>query len=888
MMQFSNPEAFLLVPFWVLAAWAFPQARLWRPFRLLTAVLLMLAWLNPHVPRQSRGLDVWLMVDRSRSASDWIEPRLPEMLSLLEQSKGPHDRLLHVEFAEDVIVREAVSEAVLSGRMDATNIGRALQYTLSMRDPARHARLLLVTDGYATDPLEDAALRLSRENVPMDLRLIAPADATDFRVDALRGPSTVRPGEAFVLEAHIAGTADGVVPVELWRDGRRVGRSEATLRRGRGTVRWSEVLSRPGATSFEVRIQPEVDAWPGNNRASLWVEARGGNRLLLITAYPDDPIASVMRAQGVEVDVVTEPGGLRSGHLAGVAGVVLHNVPATRIPNSFLDALPFYVQEQGGGLVMIGGRQSFAAGGYYQTPIDPLLPVSMELRQEHRRLAAAVAIVMDRSGSMNAGVPGAPGMTKMGLANEGAAQAIELLGDSDAVTVFAVDTSPHVIVPLTTLGNNRDQVSDMVRRIQSHGGGIFVYEGLKAGWEELQKAEQGQRHVILFSDASDSERPQGYEGIVDDMLANNATLSVIALGNERDRHADLLKAIAARAQGRIMFNDDAANLPAIFAQETVTMSRSAFLDEPVGVVPTAGWDALAAAHLRWLPEVDGYNLSYLRPEATAALLTADEYEAPLLAHWTRGTGRVAAISFPTGGDSSERVRGWEAYGDFLRTVLGWSLRPEMPPGLALRHERIGETLRVSLWHDDRWEARLAEAAPRLLIAEGEDRQGREQVWRRMAPGRYETQIALGGSGMLRGALQVGDRAIPFGPVSTGLGAEWRFDPAMPRMLRRMSESSGGVSRMDLASIWEAPRRVEIRGIRVWLLIATLVVMLVELAWSRLDGQRPSVDLRGGRGREPKRGRPQRRRPKPKSDPQEKPPVDPAPTPRTVFDRARRQ
>lgn len=842
MLETAHPEALLLVPLWLAAVWFFPKARLLRPGRVAVGLLLMLSWMNPRVPRQSRGLDVWMMVDRSLSAADWIEPRLPEMQTLLEQSRGPRDRLFFIDFAEDVIERIPHTETILSGRMDATNIGEALQFTLAKLDPGRHARLLLITDGYATDPLEDAALQLARSAVPLDLRLISPADATDFRVDDLIAPLHVRPGEAFLLEARIHGTSDTGIPVELLRDGRVIARATATLRRGRATLRWSETLSRPGAVEYQVRIHPENDAWEGNNQQTRWVEARGGRRALLVTPFPDDPVASALRDAGLEVDVFAEPSRLRPGHLAGVSTVLLNNVPAQDLPVAFIDALPFFVREQGGGLVMFGGRASFGAGGYFQSPVDELLPVSMELKQEHRKLSVAVAIVMDRSGSMNAGVPGAPGMTKMGLANEGAAQAIELLGDMDAVTVFAVDTQPHVVVPLTTLGENRDQITSMVRRIQSSGGGIYVYEGLKAGWEELQKSTQGQRHIILFTDASDSERPEGYERIVDDMLAQNATLSIIALGNERDIHGDLLKEIAARAGASLLFNDDASALPAIFSQETVAMSRSAFLDEPVEVLPAAGWRELAAASLDWPGTLDGYNLSYLRPEAAASLLTGDEYEAPLLAHWTRGVGRVAAVSFPVSGDSASLARAWPSYGDFLRTVVGWTLREELPPGLALRRRRVGETLVVELHHDQRWEDAFARVAPELVTVSGANAEPIRHTWTRVAPGVFSTSLELGAETMLRGSLRVGDLALPFGPVSAAAGAEWRFDPAMPRALRHMSEVSGGVNRVDLASIWNAPRRVEYTGIRDLLLIALLVVFLAEALWTRLDGQKPGIDF----------------------------------------------
>jgi secreted protein with Ig-like and vWFA domain len=138
---------------------------------------------------------------------------------------------------------------------------------------------------------------------------------------------------------------------------------------------------------------------------------------------------------------------------------------------------------------MVGGKFSFGSGGYFGSAIDELLPVSMELRTEHRKLAVAMAVVMDRSGSMAASVAG--GVTKMDLANEGVARAIELLGPNDAVSVLAVDSEPHIVVPLTKLGKNREDIDDRVRRITSGGGGIYVYVGLKAAWEELKKSDAG-------------------------------------------------------------------------------------------------------------------------------------------------------------------------------------------------------------------------------------------------------------------------------------------------------------------------------------------------------------------------------------------------------------
>ena len=66
----------------------------------------------------------------------------------------------------------------------------------------------------------------------------------------------------------------------------------------------------------------------------------------------------------MQIDTRTQFGDLDAGTLAGARGVIINNVPAWQLPNAFLTALDFYVKSQGGGLLMVGGKSSFGAGGY--------------------------------------------------------------------------------------------------------------------------------------------------------------------------------------------------------------------------------------------------------------------------------------------------------------------------------------------------------------------------------------------------------------------------------------------------------------------------------------------------------------------------------------------
>ncbi|MDB6138557.1 MAG: hypothetical protein JWO94_1629 [Verrucomicrobiaceae bacterium] len=835
-MRLLSPHWLLLLPLLFAAGWFWPRLGLFRPLRLFCLGFGVLLLIQPQMRFRSDGLDLWVLVDRSDSAKSLLGTRLAEWEQILDKSKGPKDHLNFVDYAAEAGTRGALLTAGpnatdYEGPTTATRTATAVGYALSQMEADRAARLLVLTDGYSTEPLEGLAERLVRQEVALDYRLATASLAGDVRLAAFTLPRRVLPREAFMLEVVATADSDVTVPVDILRNGEPLARREIVLHKGVGRLRFTDRLAAPGAYRYEARLLPEHDSIPGNNAATQWLQVEGGPRVLLATAYKNDPMAEALKRQGFEVDVVGEPARLNVGMLSAAKAVVLNNVPAYQMPAEFLRALKFYVNEQGGGLAMIGGKYSFAAGGYYGSPIEPMLPVSMELKQEHRKLALPVAIVMDRSGSMGMTAPGT-GRKKMELANEGAARAIELLGDSDQATLIAVDSAAHVVAPVSPVGPNRSKLMSIARRIDVEGGGIYVYTGLRKAWEELQMAQVGQRHVILFADANDAEEPGEYIKLLEQMVKEKVSISVIGMGTEKDKDAEFLKDIAKRGNGRIFF-EDADGLPAIFAQETVAVARSAFVDEPVPVKGAPGWVEMASTPLQWLPQADGYNLSYLKPGATQAAVSGDEYAAPLLAFWQRGAGRVAAVSFPLGGDFSAKTRAWAQYGDLVQSLSRWLMGEQTPPGLGLRVDMDGSRLNADLYYDDTWNERIAASPPQLLLAAGADGKTVSEAWERLAPGHFRASVDVTGDRWLRGAVRVGNAAFPFGPVNAVVNPEWSFDPARVAELKSLSLRSGGTERVDLSDIWRAPRPAAWRGFDDWWLVALLIALMLEAWWTRV-------------------------------------------------------
>ncbi len=828
----------------------FPWLGLQQPLRTLVCTLLVVVQADLQFSTRGPGLNLWVLVDHSDSAAPEVMAGLPEWKAILRKERVGEDRIHWVDFAAHPRIHEDHQSPRFEGDTDQTRQGLALKAVLASMSPKEAHRVLVLGDGYGTDTLDTLSAAFVEAEVPVDVRLFDPELGEDVWVQSMSLPDRVSKGAPVLVQAQVQGSFEGEVPYILRRDAQVVHRGTLTLTKQGTQVRLVDRPTQPGAYRYEILVQSPRDSVPGNNTQVGWVEVEGGAQIVLLTHYQDGPLQKALEVAGFSIRVVTDPAKAHVGLLSGTRALIIEDVPAHHFSRDFLAAIPFWIEEQGGSLCMVGGRYAFGSGGYFDSPLDPVLPVSMELRQEHRKLAVAVAIVLDRSGSMGATVQvGGRMVTKMELANDGSARAVELLGGQDQVAILAVDSEAHIIVPRVALSSARAQVLDSLRRINSKGGGIYVYEGLKAAWEQLDNAPVGRRHIILFSDAADSEEPGDYKRLLKTMTKAGATVSVIGLGRASDVDGALLKDIAKRGKGRIFFTESAAELPALFAQETVAVARSVFVTEPAGVSETAGWLEIAPQPLQWPTIVDSYNLSYAKEGATVAARTRDELAAPLLAFWRRGRGRVAAVSFPLAGEGSKSVRAWPGYGDFASSLVRWLAGEGAPQGLALRRKVVGRTLHIDLQHDGSWNEAVGRQAPRVAVVR-KGQQLQEPVWQRMGPGRWSTQVELPAEGYLRGAVQIGAATLSLGPVSGSSGLEWQRDPTAKAALLQLSAATGGRVRTRLGDVFRAPRPARYRSIGGWLLAIALIVFVLEALFTRTGYRLPLLKW-SARGRRPK-------------------------------------
>ena len=844
MIHFLQPEAFLLL---VPAAAILWRCGFGRPVvAVLRAVLALGAvglLAQPYAREGEAGRDMVLLVDRSRSVGDAALARAREIADTLARDAREGDRVTMVGFGREAVLDAPPIPARLArldGALrevdpDATEIAGGIERALAAIPTHRPGSIVLITDGEVTgrSPTPAARAALAR-GVRIDSIPVRRAGTDSIAIESFETPGQVGVSEPFRLVAWVVSDVVRDLPFRLLRNGELISEGVRSFARGVDRIVFRDVLPAPGIARYELRFELEGDARPENNVAITPVRVVDAPRVLIVSpAGRRGRLADAFDRASLPVDVVApeQAPTVREG-LDAYAAVVLENVAADELPRGSLAVLRDFVMTDGGGLLMTGGARSFGLGGYRMSAVEEALPVSMEIRKEQRRYALALAIALDRSGSM--GAPAGGDLTKMDLANLGAAAAIEMLSAIDEVAVIAVDSSPHVIVPLAPL-TEPTRALQQVRRIESGGGGIFVGVAIDEMARQLERATIRARHMILFADAADAEEPADSFRIVPELRKAGVTLSVIALGAATDSDAKLCVELARLGGGRCKFVADVKDLPRAFAQETTETARSSFVESRVEVAVRGGIVALGELTLAEFPAIDGYSVAWPRPQAQVALTTVDDVEAPLLSTWQRGLGRAAAFLGEVDGEFSGPLGDWPGFTDFFATLGRWL---------------AGSTARGSLWAELVREGH--EGVLRVEIgAQGENQVdqlraaargpgGVDSLWlEQVDTRRFEARFPLETAGVHRAVVQLGaTELVRTAPISLPYSPEFepRTDPRLgQRLLREVSRASGGRVDPPQGELFDGPRAAfGTRPFGPWIAWVLATLLLLEIAARRLE------------------------------------------------------
>lgn len=812
-------------------------------FSLIVLVLLALAGLQLRLPGREGVIVV--IADRSLSMPANSDLRVNETLALLKKSMPANAKLGLVSFADEARVEMAPARSSFTGfaadtSQESSNLDEGISRALSLIPGDLSGRLIVLSDGLwsGKDP-EQAAFHAADRGIPVDYRLLSRELSADLAITSFDVPGILSPGEAFMASADVFSPGEQQVQIGLQCSGRMVASFSRQLKAGSNNFLFSLTAPSSSVARYLLTVTATAkDPLPENNQALAISEVSGKKPLLVISDSSNSAIYALLKKAGQQVELLNPLQIAWSiEFLAGYSAIIIENVSANRITMHGMQVIAAWVRHLGGGLLMTGGKNSYGNGGYYKSPLEPVLPVSLELRSEHRKLALAMMVVLDRSGSMAA--PARGGRTKMDLANIAAASSLDLLSPLDEFGLLAVDTEAHVVVPLQTM-TEKEKWREKILHVESTGGGIYVYEGISKAAEMLLKAEAKTRHIILFADACDSEEPGRYWELLEKATNAGLTLSVIGLGTEADPDANLLRKVAAAGKGRIFFTREPEELPRLFTQDTFVAARSTFIEEAAPIEILGSIKMFSSGATAFKSEIGAYNLCYPREDANVVAKIIDENKAPLLSGWQCGLGRVACYTGVVDGVAAGQFVTQPQAADIFAGVCSWVALDD--------RQNIGEMQFTQQIINGRWQATIHldpdrereffRETPEIEVMRSFS--GREPE-REIIKMTWETadslsaELLLRGNEVITGLVKAGDSKIRLSPICQPYAQE--YSPAGKRNggeeLKEIAAITGGHELIDLGRAWESmPSTIQYRNLSAELLFLALFVFLAEVAERR--------------------------------------------------------
>ncbi|MBX3062780.1 MAG: VWA domain-containing protein [Anaerolineae bacterium] len=849
-MRFATPIALLLLlllPFVI--ALGYPRVAYRRRrdltsliLRIVIILLLVFGLAGLQTVRAADKLSVVFLVDASDSIDSEMRAQADAYIRDAMSSMTPEDRAGIVVFGKNALVERPISSVKDAGvltsvpvRLD-TDIAEALRLGMAMFPADTARRIVLLSDGAeTTGNAAEAAKLAAAMGVQIDVVPLQRGAGPEVIVSSVNAPGTVNEGEIFDVDITIESQVATSATITILSGGSVVYTDVISLKAGQNTFTIPLRAPKQGFNDLQVRVDPATagaDTFYQNNSLATFTEVTGPPRVLMVTENPDEIAAllPVLQNTGIQVDVMA-PNDLPIGiaPLAAYKAVVLANVSATNLTDSRMRALQTYVRDLGGGLIVIGGPNSYGVGGYYQTPLEEVLPVDMQIKDQKRIPSLTMIYVIDRSGSME--VIGSSGVTNLELSKEAARRSVNFLFERDQAGVLSFDSNPEWIVPIQPV-SNRASVISQIGRLRP-GGGTDIFAAIREIARTAPSIQTTLKHVIMLTDGGADPY-----GIIETVrsLHDQYGVTVTSIGVGADVPA-FMKDIATYGGGTYYNLRDLATIPQIFAAETVLATRS-YIEEKE-FVPNLTANSQIMKGITALPSLLGYVATTPKDTATV-VLTAPGFNDPILATWQYGLGRAVAFTSDATARWGRNWTSWENFQRFWSQVIRSTIVEGLNNALETHiEERNGKTYLVVEARKDTGEYINGMTLDASVVDPRLNASGVEL--KQVAPGRYEAEIepqtegayfirvAGSSGGETSGAAQTTGWVLSYSP-------EYRLRDVNTDLLNEVTELTGGrivTGKPELAFVHDL--HAEQASLSLWpfLLLAAVLLLPIDIGVRRV-------------------------------------------------------
>jgi uncharacterized membrane protein/Mg-chelatase subunit ChlD len=816
--------------------------------RSLVLLLLVLALAEIQIVRTNDHLTVIYLLDQSLSIPGERRQAMVKYVNAAIKAHRQHeDRVGVIVFGRDAAIEiPPFDDDVLIHQVESTldpeytDLARAMRLAQATFPEDASKRIVVVSDG--NENLGDAtelAEGLAGDGVGIDVVPVRYQNRGEVILERVTIPSTVREAQPFDLRIVLANTKQpaandpGVVHGRLIVRQRAEGRSrlvseqKVELPPGKKFYSVQQEIDASGFYRYEAEFvpdRPEDDTMPQNNQATAFAQIRGKGKILVIEDHLEpgqfDRLVHTLKGQslggeeleGQKLEVTVMPTSqlfVTLAELQQYDAVILANVPRERFTDEQVRMLVRNTQQMGAGLVMLGGANSFGAGGWTNTELEKAMPVDFQVKSAKVVPRGALAMVMHAS--------------EMAQGNHWqkkiAEEALNALGARDYCGVVHYDNARGCAwlwnPGMCVVGDNRQQMLGRIDRMVP--GDMPDFDpGLDLAYKEFVKLENAPdpadrpavKHMIVISDGD----PTAPSRKVVNALANlKVTVSTVAVACHGPADTRRLYNLAVDTGGTPYNVNDPKKLPKIFQREARRVARQLIYENEQGIRPQIRFPHEMISGIGdTLPPITGFVMTRKKdnPLVEVALVSPQpgaERNRTLLASWTYGLGKAVAFTTDAGARWTTGWTGWENYDKLFGQMIVWAMRPPGEEGKFTVTTRVeDEQVRVvvtALDQDDEFLNFLNMTG--IVVRPGPELKTSELKMEQTAPGRYVGTFPAGDSGSYFVMVNPGTGQSP---IRTGVNIpysdEFRSQTTNEPLLRQLAslEPEGGAAPGELIGI----------------------------------------------------------------------------------------
>ena len=645
-----------------------------------------------------------------------------------------------ITFGADAALEQFVSDRKVFQRFSsvpvssATNLEEAVTAATALYREDAAKRLVLITDGYEnTGSLENTISSILGGQVDVKVVKVEKEETGEVYISNLEVPDQSSIGERFTVKVGITSNCSTSVTLSLYSGRTLKAQEQVTVSPGENSFMFWDIQNTGGFKAYRVIIEPDEDTESINNEFAAYTTVAAPPKILLVEGErgKSDVFGVLLDAAGVDYKVVTPTGTPENiSQMLEYQSIILLNVHGDDLKSGFMNSLEAYVKDYAGGMIAIGGENSFALGNYKDTPLETVLPVYMDLRGEKEIPSVAFVMVIDQSGSMS---DTTGNVMNLDLAKQAAIASLENLRAKDYVGVISFSDSYTWITKI----RSADQISEVEADIAgiALGGGTSIYPAVKEAAKALVDQEATIKHILLLTDGQDYHND--YQDLMELMEANGITLSTVSVGDGAD--TSLLNSLAMAGGGRYYHTDGNSNLPRIFAQEVFLSVRSYLVNHEFTPLLASGHEILLPVS-EGMPAMYGYVAS-TKKETAIGLLVSDEKD-PILTVWQYGLGKTVAFNSDGENKWTGAYAGWDAYAQLWKNIIDYTITETGDAGRSLSVTGSGGKARIS-YETNEWNADTAVTA----VAVNEDGEEQAVTLYPDAPGVYTGEFTASDPGV---------------------------------------------------------------------------------------------------------------------------------------------